>query len=234
MSQAASERHRTLRSFVRRGGRLTAGQRHALDELLPDYGVAESDAIIDCEDLFGNFKPVILEIGFGNGDSLVQNAIENPDNNYLGIEVHRPGVGHLLMRIAEQGLKNIRVATEDAVGIVADRLKPDCLAGVQIFFPDPWPKKRHHKRRLVQTQFLNLLARVIKTEGGLHLATDWEHYALHMLAVCDAHPAFENTAGIGQYSRRPATRPQTKFERRGERLGHQVYDLLLTKISNQA
>lgn len=233
MPDNETQHRRTLRSFVRREGRLTSGQQQALDNLFPQFGVAEGEALIDLPQLFGNAYPVIVEIGFGNGESLLQNAQDNPEKNYFGIEVHRPGVGHLLMRIGEAGISNVRVAMQDAVDIIATRLLPDSVAGVQIFFPDPWPKKRHHKRRLVQTPFLDMLARVIQPGGTLHLATDWEPYAQHMLEVCDAHPAFDNTAGAGQYAERPASRPLTKFEQRGQRLGHGVYDLLLVRNNKE-
>jgi len=228
MTQLDRQHYRSLRSFVRREGRLTAGQRQALDELLPDFGVGKGTAPIDLEEVFGNQHPVILEVGFGNGESLIQNALDNPDKNYFGIEVHRPGVGHLLMRMDELELTNIRVAAHDAVIIIAERLAAASVDGVQIFFPDPWPKKRHHKRRLIQTTFLDLLTRIIKPTGSLHLATDWAPYAQQMLAVTDQHPNFINTAGTGCYSARPNSRPQTKFELRGQRLGHAVYDLRLT------
>lgn len=233
MPPTEPKHRRTLRSFVRRQGRLTSGQQHALNELFPRFGVDEGDIPIDLPALFGNHHPVILEIGFGNGESLAQNAQDNPGQNYFGIEVHRPGVGHLLMRVDELQLANIRVCTQDAVDVIEQRLPPACLAGVQIFFPDPWPKKRHHKRRLIQAAFLDSLARVIQPGGSLHLATDWENYAEHMLAVADAHPAFTNTAGQGRYSPRPPSRPLTKFEQRGQRLGHGVYDLILKRNNNQ-
>ncbi len=233
MPEVDPKYRRTLRSFVRREGRLTVGQQQALEQLFPRYGVADGETLIDLPQLFGNDHDVVLEIGFGNGESLIQNAIDNPGKNYFGVEVHRPGVGHLLMRIAETGVGNIRVATQDAVEIIEGRLAAQCLAGIQIFFPDPWPKKRHHKRRLIQTGFLDLLATVIKPGGSLHLATDWQPYAEHMLTVTDRHPAFINAAGAGTFSPRPASRPLTKFEQRGQRLGHEVYDLQLTTIINR-
>lgn len=230
-NQRAEPLLRTLRSFVRRQGRLTAGQQAALDTLMPIWGVPEQPEAIDMSELFGNNNPVILEIGFGNGESLLQNAIDNPDQNYLGIEVHRPGVGHLLMRIDESTVSNIRVLAMDAIVVIDQRLATNSISGVQIFFPDPWPKKRHHKRRLVQTVFLDLLVQKLKPEAWFHMATDWEPYAVQMLRVTDAHSAFINQKGIGQYCERPDSRPQTKFERRGQRLGHGVYDLMFTKQS---
>lgn len=233
MTSTEPQRRRILRSFVRREGRLTTGQQQALEQLFPRFGVPEGNAAIDFQQLFGNNHPVILEIGFGNGESLAQNALDNPGNNYFGIEVHRPGVGHLLMRTDELQLSNIRVSTQDAVDVIKDRLSANSLSGVQIFFPDPWHKKRHNKRRLVQTPFLDLLTNVIKPGGSLHLATDWEPYAQHMLDVTDAHQAWSNQAGAGQFSERPDSRPLTKFERRGQRLGHAVYDLLLMRTNNE-
>ncbi len=229
MSSAKPPKIRTLRSFVRRQGRLTQGQQHALEHWFPRFGISADSDLIDLDQVFGNTHPVILEIGFGNGESLAQNALDNPDRNYLGIEVHRPGAGHLLLRIAELELSNVRVIIQDAMDVICERLPPASLSGVQVFFPDPWHKKRHHKRRLVQTEFLDIIAGLLKPGGGLHLATDWAPYAAHMLAVTDAHPAFVNQAGDGRYSERPASRPLTKFERRGHRLGHAVYDLLLTR-----
>ncbi len=227
MSSEEPQRRRILRSFVRREGRLTTGQQQALQQLFPKFGVPEGHTGIDLQQLFGNDHDVILEIGFGNGESLAKNALDNPDNNYFGIEVHRPGVGHLLMRVDDLQLKNVRVSTQDAVDVITDRLAANSLSGVQIFFPDPWHKKRHNKRRLVQAPFLDLLARVVKPGGCLHLATDWEPYAQHMLTVTDQHSVWSNLAGDGQFSERPESRPLTKFERRGQRLGHAVYDLLL-------
>jgi tRNA (guanine-N7-)-methyltransferase len=176
--------------------------------------------------VFGRHAPRTLEIGFGNGDNLAELAARHPERDYFGVEVHEPGVGHLLLRIEREGLENIRIARHDAVEVVNQWLLPASLDEVLIFFPDPWHKKRHHKRRLVQPAFLVQLARVMAPGARLHLATDWAPYAEQMLELCEASPDFENTLGGGVYAPRPETRRVTKFERRGLRLGHQVFDLL--------
>jgi tRNA (guanine-N7-)-methyltransferase len=217
---------RKIRSFVRREGRLTTGQQHALDTLWPKYGIDMSDTALDLGSIFGNEQPVILEIGFGNGDSLAQMAKGNPGLNYLGIEVHRPGVGHLLYLIEEQDIENLRIMSEDAVEIIRNQIPEQALTGVQLFFPDPWPKKKHHKRRIVQPEFVKLLASRLKPGGFFHMATDWENYAEHMLEVMSAAEDFENSTKEGDFIPRPDSRPLTKFEQRGQRLGHGVWDLL--------
>ena len=217
---------RKIRSFVRREGRLTTGQQHALDTLWPKYGIDMGETALDLGSIFGNEQPVILEIGFGNGDSLAQMAKGNPGLNYLGIEVHRPGVGHLLYLIEEQGIENLRIMSEDAVEIIKNQIPEQALTGVQLFFPDPWPKKKHHKRRIVQPDFVKLLASRLKPGGFFHMATDWENYAEHMLEVMSAAEDFENSTREGDFIPRPDTRPLTKFEQRGQRLGHGVWDLL--------
>jgi tRNA (guanine-N7-)-methyltransferase len=214
---------RPIRSFVRREGRFTDAQRRAFATLLPRYGVPEGDAILDPAALFGRSAAVHLEIGFGNGETLVAMAAAHPENNYLGIEVHRPGVGALLRRIEADGLANIRVACTDAVETLS-RI-PDAALDAVYVFPDPWPKKRHHKRRLVQPAFLALVQRKLKPGGVLALATDWEDYAQHMLAMLSASGGFENLAGPGGFAPRAAGRPLTRFEQRGRRLGHRVRDL---------
>lgn len=220
--------HRPIRSFVLREGRLTAGQERAFAELWPRWGLDWQPAqTLDLPGLFGNSAPVVLEIGFGNGESLAWMASEQPQRNFLGLDVHRPGVGHLLLEIERQGLTNLRVMRQDAIALLRDGLAPASLSAVHLFFPDPWPKKRHHKRRIVQPEFVAMLARVLAPGGLFHAATDWEPYAEHMLAVLDgAEEAFTNSAGRGQYAPRPDTRPPTKFERRGQRLGHRVHDLM--------
>lgn len=217
-----------IRSFVRRSGRLTKAQERALDTLLPRYGVSNEGGI-DLAALFAREAPCHLEIGFGMGDALLEMAQRHPENNYLGIEVHLPGIGHLLDGMAKAELENIRVCTSDAVPILAQRLPAASLDAVYIFFPDPWPKKKHHKRRLIQPSFIDYLSRVLKPGGLLHLATDWENYAEHMLEVMEARQDFGNLAGAGQYHPRPDSRPLTKFERRGQRLGHGTWDLLYQK-----
>ena len=222
-------RRRPVRSFVLRGGRVTDGQRRALEELWPKYGVPEGDAPLDFEASFGNGRPVIAEIGFGNGEATWRMAQSSPDENFLGIEVHRAGVGRLLLALEKRGIDNVRVACVDAVDFLRLRVAPHSLAGVRIYFPDPWPKKRHHKRRLVQPAFVALLAARMKEGAILHLATDWAPYAEHMLDVLNAAQAFENLAPGGRESPRPEWRPRTKYERRGERLGHQMFDLVFRR-----
>lgn len=219
---------RAIRSFVRREGRLTPGQERALAELYPRYGVELADAALDFPALFGRRAPVVLEIGFGNGDSLAAMAKAHPERDYFGIEVHRPGVGHLLMQIEREGLGNLRVIDADAQEVVK-RVPPQSLYGVQLFFPDPWPKKRHHKRRLVQPAWVASMREKLVPGGFLHLATDWENYAEHMLEVLSAAPGLRNSAGAGNYSPRPAERPLTKFEQRGQRKGHGVWDLIFVR-----
>ncbi len=226
--------HRPIRSFVRREGRITDGQRRALAELLPRYGVGPGEAPLDFVALFGRDAPVHLEIGFGNGEALAAMAAAHPQNNYLGIEVHRPGVGALLRRIEAEDLANVRVACTDAREFLERRIPDGGLSAVYIFFPDPWHKKRHHKRRLVQVEFAELLARRLKPGGLLHLATDWEDYAQHMLTVLAAVEAFENTAQPGPFTPRPEERTLTRFERRGHRLGHGVRDLVFRRRAGTA
>lgn len=221
--------HRPVRSYVLREGRLTAGQERAFTELWPRFGVDFGGAQLDLPLLFGNDRPVWLEIGFGNGDTLVTLAERHPDRNFLGIEVHRPGVGHLLLQLESRGLANVRVLRHDAVQVLQQALPPASLAGAYLFFPDPWQKRRHHKRRILQPGFVGLLARVIRPGGLFHAATDWEDYAQQMLAVLEASPVFENVAGRGVFSPRPEERPLTRFEQRGQRLGHGVWDLLFRR-----
>jgi tRNA (guanine-N7-)-methyltransferase len=218
---------RPIRSFVLRAGRLGPGQARALGELGPRHVLAYRPAPLDLAEAFGRAAPTILEIGFGMGAATAAIAAAHPEFDYLGIEVHTPGVGALLRLIGEQGLANLRIVQHDAVEVLRDMIPEDSLDGVHIFFPDPWPKKRHHKRRLIQPEFVRLLASRIKPGGYLHLATDWEDYAQHMLAVLDAEPLLLNTAP--DYAPRPDYRPLTKFEQRGIKLGHGVWDLLFTR-----
>jgi tRNA (guanine-N7-)-methyltransferase len=222
---------RRIRSFVRREGRLTAGQQRALDELFPRFGIESGETALEFTALFGRDAPVIIEIGFGNGDTLATIARNNPDNNYLGIEVHRPGVGHLLMRIEEYGLHNVRVMCADAVEVLQKQIKDASLDAVYLFFPDPWHKKRHHKRRQVQPEWAQLIRRKLKIGGRLHMATDWQEYAEHMLATLTSAEGYANQAGAADYVERPVYRPITKFEQRGTRLGHGVWDLIFVRIS---
>jgi tRNA (guanine-N7-)-methyltransferase len=212
---------------------MTTAQRRALEEGLPRFGLSREDGMLDAETVFGRSGPLVLEIGFGMGQSLVEMAAAAPDVNFLGVEVHRPGVGRLLHSMAEQGVANIRVYCDDAVLVLEECIADAGLDGVQVFFPDPWHKKRHHKRRLIQPEFVKLLSRKLKPGGCLHLATDWENYADHMLEVLSAEPALVNSSGPGQYSARPGARPLTKFEQRGQRLGHGVWDLLFERRSEE-
>jgi len=219
---------RIVRSFVRREGRLTQGQQRALDEYMPRFGLQPAGRL-DLGQAFGRDAPCHLEIGFGNGASLLAMAQAHPENNYLGIEVHRPGVGNLLLQVEKLGLTNIRVLCLDAVEVVRDHLADACLDAVYIFFPDPWHKTRHRKRRLVQPGFVAMLHQRLKHGGLLHMATDWEDYARHMLAVMQQAEGFTNLAADGRYCERPAYRLLTRFEQRGLRLGHGVWDLLFRK-----
>jgi tRNA (guanine-N7-)-methyltransferase len=224
-----SSPHRTIRSFVRRAGRITSAQRRALTELWPRYGIEPGETSLDLAALFPKRAPLIVEIGFGNGEALAAMAAAHPENNYLGIEVHRPGIGSLLLRVESGALTNIRLLEGDAKEVLAQRILAESIQGVHLFFPDPWPKKRHHKRRLVQTDFIELIRRALTAGGYFHLATDWQEYAEHMLALLTQTPGFENTAGVGCYAPRPEYRPLTKFERRGQRLGHGVWDLIFRR-----
>jgi tRNA (guanine-N7-)-methyltransferase len=223
------DQRRAIRSFVLRQGRVSDAQRRAVDDLLPRFGVPFQTTPVDLDRLFGRSAPKILEIGFGMGETTAAIALAHPENDYLGIEVHTPGVGALLKRIAELDLSNVRLIQHDAVEVLEHMLAPRTLDGVHIFFPDPWPKKRHHKRRLIQAPLLALLASRMRQGAYLHLATDWEDYALQMLEVLRAEPALKNANATGGFSDRPATRPQTKFEHRGLRLGHGVWDVVFRK-----
>lgn len=225
---AATHGRRRIRSFVRREGRLTPSQKRALEELLPRFGIEFATRTLDLDAAFARKCPGkrVLEIGFGNGELLADLATQNPDNDYLGIEVHSPGVGHLLLQIEQRGLSNVRIISHDAVDVLARQLPAAALDAVLLFFPDPWPKKRHHKRRIVQPAFVELVADRLKTGGLFHLATDWQNYAEQMLEVMQGSPEFDNSAPGGGFAERPASRPVTKFERRGQRLGHGVWDLL--------
>ncbi len=220
---------RPIRSYVLRTGRMTPGQQRAFDDHWSRWGLEHADGALDFERASGRGGPRVLEIGFGMGQSLVAMAAAAPATNFIGVEVHRPGVGRLLHSMADQDVDNIRVYCHDAVEVLRDCISPDSLDGIQIFFPDPWHKKRHHKRRLIQPPFVELLVSRLAPGGLLHLATDWENYAEQMLEVLSACAALRNEAGPGRYSPRPDSRPLTKFEQRGERLGHGVWDLLFTR-----
>ena len=220
--------HPPIRSFVLRQGRVSNAQRRAVDTQLPVYGIAYAPGLLDFEQVFGRPAPTILEIGFGMGETTAQIAQVHPENNYLGIEVHTPGVGSLLKLIAENGLANLRLVQHDAVEVLTHMIAPGSLAGAHIFFPDPWPKKRHHKRRLLQPGFVSLLVSRLAPGAYLHSATDWQEYAEQILAVFAAEPALVNTAS--GFAPRPDYRPQTKFESRGLKLGHGVWDIIFRKV----
>ena len=218
---------RGIRSFVLRQGRMTEGQKRAQADLLPRFGIDYSPGLLDLDAAFGRKAPKILEIGFGMGETTAAIAAAQPENDYLGVEVHAPGVGALLKRIDAGGITNIRIIRHDAVAVLENMIPPGSLAGAHVFFPDPWPKKKHNKRRLVQPPFIALLASRIAPGGHLHLATDWEQYAEQMLAVLSAEPLIGNTAQ--SYADRPQSRPLTKFENRGLKLGHGVWDLVFRR-----
>ena len=220
---------RPVRSFVLRQGRMSPGQQRALDTLLPRFGIAYAPILLDYAAVFGRVAPVIVEIGFGMGETTAALAGANPQNNYLGIEVHGPGVGALLKRVDAAGLTNLRVIQHDAVEVVASMLPLASLAGIHVFFPDPWPKKRHHKRRLLQPVLVHALAQRLAPGGYLHAATDWDEYAQEILATLVAEPLLANTHA--DYAPRPGWRPQTKFEVRGVKLGHGVRDIVFRRRS---
>ena len=224
-TDTAEAKHRRIRSFVLRMGRMTSGQQRALDELWPRFGIDYTPTILNLDTIFGRHAPRMIEIGFGTGEALFAYAQAHPEMDCLGVEVHRPGAGHLLMNVGEHVLTNVRTSCHDAVEVLTNQLAPGSIDAVHIFFPDPWHKARHHKRRLIQPAFADLLARVIKPSGMLRLATDWQNYAEHMRAVLDVHPAFTNLADDSGYMPRPEDRPLTRFERRGHRLGHGVWDM---------
>jgi tRNA (guanine-N7-)-methyltransferase len=220
--------HRRIRSFVTRAGRVSTGQRRALDDIGPHFVVPFAPQPLDWDSAFGRAAPRVLEIGFGMGATTAEIAAARPADDFLGVEVHEPGVGALLKLIGEQELANIRIVQHDAVEVLEQMIAPDSLDGVHIYFPDPWHKARHHKRRLIQPKFVALLVSRLKSGGYLHLATDWQNYAEQMLEVLSAEPALENTADAG-YAPRPDYRPVTKFERRGLKLGHGVWDLVFKR-----
>jgi len=220
--------HRPIRSFVLRQGRMSVAQTRALENLLPRFGIPYAEAPLDLDQVFGRSAPKILEIGFGMGDSTAKIAQACPQNDYLGIEVHGPGVGSLLNQIENLGLSNLRVIQHDAVEVLQHMIPDATLDGVHIFFPDPWPKKRHHKRRLIQPELVAALCDKLKPGGYLHAATDWQEYAEHILAVFSAEPKLANSAAA--YAPRPEYRPLTKFELRGIKLGHGVWDIVFRRV----
>jgi tRNA (guanine-N7-)-methyltransferase len=221
--------HRRIRSYVLRQGRVSQAQARAHRDLLPRYGIAFRTAPLDLDHAFGRCAPRVLEIGFGMGETTAAIAAAHPERDYLGLEVHTPGVGSLLKHIDALALGNVRVIQHDAVEVLEHMIGPDAFDGAHVFFPDPWPKTRHHKRRLVQPAFAALLATRLAPGGYVHVATDWEPYAEHILAVLTAEPLLVNTAA--GYAPRPSSRPETRFETRGLRLGHAVRDLLFRRRS---
>ena len=220
----APGRHRTVRSFVRRAGRVTASQQRALEELWPLFGVEFGEAPLCFRELFGREAPVVLEIGFGNGETLVQQAAENPALDFLGIEVHEPGIGHCLLLAQDAEVSNLRLIRHDAVEVLDAMIPRESLSRVNLYFPDPWPKKRHHKRRIVQPPFLELVADRLSTGGTLNVATDWENYAEHIEATVSESGRFVCAEKRVHAGDEPLDRPGTKFERRGLRRGHRIWD----------
>ncbi len=217
-----------IKSFIRRIGRMTTAQKLALDTLWDKYRL---DHLQSCDyvAVFGRKAPVILEIGFGNGESLAKMAEENPDKNYIGIEVHRPGIGNLLAQLERQGITNVRVFYHDAIEVLEECIPEHSLSAVHLFFPDPWHKRKHHKRRIVRPSFVKLVADTLMSDGYFHAATDWQHYAQHMLKVLSADKHFRNQSSDQHFCSRPSYRPLTKFEQRGLRLGHSVWDLIFMR-----
>lgn len=229
MSETAPPR--SIRSFVTRAGRITPAQQRALEELWPKYGVEFAGAPLDVPALFGRQAPLTLEIGFGNGDNLLRLAAAHPERDFLGIEVHRAGVGRLLLALETGALRNARIICHDAVEVLAEQLPARSVDEILILFPDPWPKKRHHKRRLIQAAFVELAVSRLVPGGALRLATDWQPYALEMLETLASAGNLENLAPSGAFAPRPPEREPTRFERRGERLGHEVWDLAFRRRS---
>jgi len=222
------EMHRHIRSFVLRQGRVSPAQQRSLDTLMPRYGIPYTTHSMNLDHAFGRSAPKILEIGFGMGEPTAQIALAHPQNDYLALEVHPPGVGSLLKQIDAQAIQNIRIIQHDAVEVLRDMVNDATLDGVHIFFPDPWHKARHNKRRLIQAPFVARLVQKIKLGGYIHVATDWQDYAEQVLAVLSAEPLLQNTAT--NYAERPAYRPLTKFEQRGLKLGHGVWDLVFRRL----
>lgn len=220
----------TVRSYVLRAGRITRAQRRALDELLPRWGIPYSPERLDLDAVFGRKARRVLEIGFGNGDTLVGLAAASPDTDFLGVEVHPPGTGHCLLAIESRALTNLRLVAHDAVEVLEHQLAPASLDEVLLYFPDPWPKKRHHKRRIVQPTFAALTASRLKPHGVFRIATDWEPYAEWMLEVLNAEPQLANVSAEGRWIGDPATRGPTRFEQRGRRLGHEIFNLEYRRI----
>lgn len=229
LDNQAPIKKRTIRSFVVRGGRMTEGQQKNYDANWAFYGLELADGRIDYQTIFGRESDVVIEVGFGMGASLAEMAKNAPEKDFIGIEVHPPGVAKLMMLAQEEGLKNLRVYCDDAIEVMASCLPEQAASAFQLFFPDPWHKKKHNKRRIVQPLFAQQVANVLREGGHFHMATDWQPYAEHMLEVMELQENYTNAAGKGLYHPRPEWRPLTKFEQRGERLGHGVWDLIYTK-----
>ncbi len=225
MSNSPAAVEYRIRSFIRRQGRATAAQKVALETLWEKYCL-DFNQTYDFTAIFSQKAPLIMEIGFGNGESLAKMALANPQLNYLGVEVHRPGVGHLMMLLEQHALSNVRIFHHDAIEVLEQKIQDHSLAGVQLFFPDPWQKRCHHKRRIVKPSFVDLLHKKLVLNGYFHAATDWEHYAKDMLGILSASDKLVNTSKNSTYCERPSYRPLTKFEQRGMRLGHGVWDLI--------
>jgi tRNA (guanine-N7-)-methyltransferase len=220
---------KAIRSYVIRAGRITAGQKAAFERWWPDYGLSLFDGVLDIQGAFGRTAPLVLEIGFGMGDSLLHMARHEPDKNFVGIEVHPPGVGRVIKGAGDAQLSNLKVYMADAMDVLEDCIPAQSIQRLQVYFPDPWHKKKHHKRRIIQPEFIEAVGGKIAPGGVIHMATDWEEYAYAMLDVMAQAQGFANMAPEGGFSARPDYRPVTKFELRGERLGHQVWDLLFQR-----
>lgn len=223
--------HRPIRSFVRRAGRMTPSQQRALDELWPEFGVEFAAKPLEFDRLFGRAAPIVFEIGFGNGETLVQQAAANADKNYLGIEVHDPGVGHCLIAASEAGITNLKLIAHDAIDVLDEQIPPSSLRRINLYFPDPWPKKRHHKRRIMQLSFLELCADRLESTGALHIATDWGDYAEHIDKTLLRSDRFICSQRREHDGDQPLDRPMTKFERRGLKKGHRIWDWIAEKNS---
>ena len=216
---------KSIKSYVKRERRLTKSQLYGLDNYWIKYGIEFSPKIINFEEIFESYKPLILDIGFGSGESTINHAISHPENNYLAVEVHRPGIGRLLNKIEENTLTNIKIIRYDVIDILQEQIPDYSLTQIFIFFPDPWPKKRHHKRRLINTQLIKLIKKKLVMHGRLHIATDWEDYANNIMEIGNADSELINLAGYNNYSPRPEWRTETRFEHRGKKLEHNVWDL---------
>ncbi len=225
-----TDQPRTVRSFVRRSGRLTAAQHRALAELWPRYGIDYDGRALALAGLFGRDAPCVLEIGFGNGETLVEQAAASPERNFIGIEVHEPGIGHCLLQIEAAGIDNLRLVAHDALEVLERQIPDGALSRINLYFPDPWPKKRHHKRRIVNLAFMELAARKLGPHGQLHIATDWANYAEHIDDVIARSPDFSCRERRQHGGDRPLDRPTTKFERRGLKRGHNIFDWRLERV----